>query len=237
MHTMFGNATVCWSELEIVRRESLIREIPLLLLQAWRDLNPAVAMERCETPILTPADKLSSHIETGFELIGPCGSRGYLRPETTVGTYEAFAWKFPDPARMKKRLPYCMWQVGCSFRDEKNAETMRASKLRLVQFHQMEFQLFASAGSKAPYIETAVDALAARYGGSPLEAGDLPHYSERTIDWMIGDLEVAGCSIRKDWPHGMVFEVAIGLDRLVALQMSEGQELKPGGCVVPETQQ
>ena len=57
-------------------------------------------------------------------------------------------------------------------------------------------------------------------GGEALEADDLPHYSERTTDWHIGDLEVAGCSVRKDWPHGMVFEIAIGLDRLVALQMA-----------------
>jgi len=31
-------------------------------------------------------------------------------------------------------------------------------------------------------------------------------------------LEVAGCSERTDWPEGVVFEVAIGLDRLVALK-------------------
>ena len=113
-----------------------------------------------------------------------------------------------------------MWQVGCSFRDEKKADTMRATKLRLRQFYQMEFQLFASVGSKAPYLETALDRLVALYGGSySAPSGDLPHYSEKTLDWHIGELEVAGCSVRTDWPGGMVFEVAIGLDRLVALQM------------------
>ena len=58
MKNCFSNATVMWSELEITRRENLIREIPGQLLAAWRDLNPAVQMERCETPILTPGDKL-----------------------------------------------------------------------------------------------------------------------------------------------------------------------------------
>lgn len=220
MKSCFSNATVLWSEVEIVRRENLIREIPAQILAAWRDLNPAVQMERCETPILMPADRLAGHIEAGFDLI-PCGSRGYLRPETTAGTYEAFAQRFPEEAVRRKRLPYCMWQVGCSFRDEKKSETMRASKLRLVQFHQLEFQLFASAGSKAPYLEAALDRLVALYGGSySAPEGDLPHYSSTTLDWHLQDLEVAGCSVRRDWPGGMVFEVAIGLDRLVALQMS-----------------
>lgn len=221
MKPCFSNATVAWNEFEITRRESLIREIPVALLQAWRNLNPAIQMERCETPILTPASQLQSHIEEGFELIN-AGSRGYLRPETTAGTYEAFAMRF-NAAQFKKRLPYCMWQVGCSFRDEAKPDTMRASKLRLVQFYQIEFQIFATEGSKAPYLETALSTLCSLYGGHVVTADELPHYSEKTLDWHIGDLEVAGCSVRKDWPGGVVFEVAIGLDRLVALQTQENK--------------
>jgi hypothetical protein len=220
MKTCYTNSTVIWNEREILRRESLIREIPALLLDTWRSLNPAVSMERTETPILTPASHLQSHIEAKFDLIDT-GRRGYLRPETTAGTFEAMRLRFDTDAQMKKRLPFCMWQVGLSFRDEANPDTMRASKLRLVQFYQMEFQLFASNGSKAPYLESALTELTRVYGGSIVEADELPHYSERTLDWHIGDLEVAGCSVRKDWQHGTVFEVAIGLDRLVALQMAQ----------------
>lgn len=219
MKQCFSNATVMWNEQEIVRRESLIREIPLLLCAAWQELNPAVRMERCETPVLVPVERLQGHVDSGFDLIGPCGSRGYLRPETTAGTFEAMAQRFENEAQLKKRLPFCLWQVGLSFRDEANAETMRASKLRLVQFYQLEFQLFASHGSKAPYIEMALAKLQRRYGGTITEADELPHYSERTLDWYLEDLEIAGCSIRNDWTHGSVFEVAIGLDRLVAMQM------------------
>ena len=209
-----------WNEVEIVRRENLIREIPAILLNSWTTLNPAVKMERCETPMLTPAEKLESHINTGFELIGTThDTLKYLRPETTAGTYEAFSVRFPDEKCLSKRLPYCMWQVGCSFRYEKNADTMRATKLRLAQFYQMEFQLFASANSKAPYLETALETLVKYYGGEIKVADELPHYSQKTLDWFIDDLEVAGCSVRMDWKHGMVFEVAIGLDRLVALQL------------------
>jgi hypothetical protein len=219
MKTCFTNATVLWNEREIIRREALVREIPVLLLDAWRELNPAVQMERTETPVLTPAAHLSGHIDAKFELVN-AGARGYLRPETTAGTFEAMRLRFSQEAQMKKRLPFCMWQVGLSFRDEEKPDTMRASKLRLVQFYQIEFQLFCSAGSKAPYLEAALQALTRGYGGTYAPADELPHYSDHTIDWHMGDLEVAGCSMRRDWPHGVVYEVAIGLDRLVALQMA-----------------
>lgn len=218
MKQCFSNATVMWNEQEINRRESLVREIPALLLSTWRGLNRAVAMERVETPILTPGAELKSHIDVGFELIST-PNRGYLRPETTAGTFEAMRLMHP-PERVKKQLPLCLWQVGLSFRDEAKADTMRASKLRLVQFYQMEFQLFCSHDTQAPYLTAALDALTVRYGGTYATADETPHYSSQTLDWHMGDLEVAGCSVRTDWPHGTVFEVAIGLDRLVAMQLA-----------------
>lgn len=223
MKPCFSNATVAWTEEEILRRESLIREIPVRLLAAWRNLNWAVQMERVETPILTPAKFLGTHLTAGFELLNT-GPRGYLRPETTAGTFEVLRTRFINEAQLMKRLPFCMWQVGLSFRDEAKPDTMRASKLRLVQFYQMEFQLFASAGSKAPYLETALEALSTAYGGIFAPAEELPHYSSKTLDWHIDGLEVAGCSVRTDWPLGTVFEVAIGLDRLVALQLAKEKE-------------
>lgn len=214
---------VMWNEEEITRRESLIREIPLLLKNTWNEINRAIRMERVETPILTPANKLEGHIKTGFNLIKADGDL-YLRPETTAGTFEAFNLSFntADP-HLVKQLPYCMWQVGLSFRNEQNADTMRASKLRLMQFYQMEFQLFTSSSTMMKYLEPTLDALTKKYGGTFKEADELPHYSEHTLDWYIDDLEVAGCSVRKDWPHGKVFEIVIGLDRLVALQLKHGQ--------------
>lgn len=215
MRTCFTNATVMWDEDEIILRESLVARIPSMLKSAWYDLNPAVQMRRVETPILVPGDRIQGHIDTGFDLIET--KRGFMRPETTAGTFEAFKMMFPQEAQMKKRLPFCVWQVGKSFRDEAKPDTMRASKLRLVEFHQMEFQLFASEGTKADYIGAALKRLTDVFGGHAVEADDLPHYSRRTVDWEMDGLEVAGCSIRTDWAHGEVHEVAIGLDRLVAM--------------------
>jgi hypothetical protein len=213
-----------WTEAEIIHRENLVRAIPHMLLSAWQSLNPAVRMVRVETPILTPAAQLQSHIEVGFDLLGPVGkdgARGYLRPETTAGTFAALNAMYPQAENRVKQCPLCVWQVGLSFRDEAKGETMRASKLRLIQFYQMEFQLFLRRGSKADYLGAATDSLVRRFGGNIVVADELPHYSERTLDWHIADLEVAGCSFRKDWPDGDLVEIAIGLDRLVALQMSE----------------
>lgn len=67
MKSLYSNATVVWDEFEIVKRESLIREIPILLQSAWRELNPKIQFIRCETPVLTPEKYLKSHIENKFK--------------------------------------------------------------------------------------------------------------------------------------------------------------------------
>jgi len=216
MKQMFTNATVRWTEPEIERRAALIREIPALIGAAWRGLNHRIRLERVETPCLLPASVLQSHINAGFDLI-PAKEGHYLRPETTAGTFEAFRQDWPHKNQWAKVLPLCYWQAGKSFRDEKKGETMRASKLRLREFWQMEFQLFCLPDTKADYIKAALDALLARYGGSYVPADELPHYSRRTLDWVMRDLEVAGCSVRTDFEGLEVHEVAIGLDRLVSL--------------------
>ena len=216
MIPLFGNATVLWTEREIEERDALIRLIATIVRDAWQALNPAVTMIRVETPILTPAEHLGGHIAAGFELLGT--DRGYLRPETTAGTFAALGALFPQQAQRMKRLPVCLWQAGKSFRDEAHGETMRATKLRLREFWQQEFQLFCRPDTKADYLGAALAALTARFGGEAAPADELPHYSRRTVDWHMRGLEVAGCSERTDWPDGVVFEVAIGLDRLVALK-------------------
>lgn len=215
MNTFYSNATVMWTEREIMERIALIQQCYQTIKDAWVNLNQAVHFERVETPILTPKEYLSGHIKAGFPMLS-C-DRGILRPETTAGCIMAFHTLYPTAPQRKKRMPFCVWQVGKSFREEKNPETMRASKLRLVEFYQMEFQLFTSANTGANYLEAALDGLTKRFGGkSVLATEGLPHYSIKTIDWEIDGLELAGCSVRKDWPEGLLFEVSIGLDRLLA---------------------
>ena len=214
MEQLYSNATVMWGERDLIERDALVNQCIASIKHIWTVRNPQVKFARVETPIITPAEYLESHINEGFPLL-QC-ERGYLRPETTRGCIEAFSKIFPQEKQRLKMLPFCVYQFGKSFREETNPETMRASKLRLVEFHQLEFELFASDGTKADYIRDAVLELMGRFGGDMEEVkDDLPHYSRRTIDWYIDGLEVAGCSERTDWEGGIIYEVSIGIDRLL----------------------
>jgi tRNA synthetase class II core domain (G, H, P, S and T) len=221
MTPLYSNATVLWTEREIEERDALIRTLKATLQEAWMPVNRAIRFVRVETPILTPTSVLQGHIDVGFELLET--SRGYLRPETTAGTIAAFHSMWPQAPERRKQMPICVWQAGKSFRDEKNGDAMRATKLRLREFWQLEFQLFAAQDTKANYLLYAANALQRRWGGTFDQAADLPHYSRATLDWHIEGLEVAGLSERTDWPDGIIYEVAIGLDRLMALDTREGK--------------
>lgn len=213
MKTIFTNATVMWDELEIERRDQYVRQIVLILTESWQRLNQSVKFRRVETPILTPDKYLVSHDAAGFPLVGTGLAGIVLRPETTAGTLEAFL----NMNVPKKMLPMCVWQHGKSFRNEANSETMRASKLRLREFWQLEFQLICSEGTKAPYLAEAIDSLIDNFGGEKVVVDDLPHYSRMTLDWEIKGIEVASLSHRSDFEGYELFEVAIGTDRLINL--------------------
>lgn len=213
MKTMFSNATMMWNEKEINEKEYLIKKIYMIVSGAWKDLNKSINFSRVETPILTTKLALKSHSGAGFKMLET--SRGVLRPETTAGSILAFQEMFPIKAQRQKVMPWCIWQAGKSFRDGERCETMQAYKLRLIEFYQMEFQLFCGKGTKADYLTAALNQLIYRFGGEIIVSNELPHYSYKTLDWKINGLEIAGCSIRNDFADGMLFEVSIGLDRLL----------------------
>jgi hypothetical protein len=213
MRQLFSNATVMWDEREIIEREALVRQCVAIVSDEWTGMNPAVRFRRVETPTLTPDSELAGHVAEGFPMLDT--KRGVLRPETTAGCIAAFHSIFPMANQRAKHLPYCVWQFGKSYRDEGRPDTMRASKLRLVEFHQLEFELFARVDTKADYVGRAVNRLVERFGGEAVIPDELPHYSRRTVDWEMDGLEVAGCSERTDWTEGVIFEVSIGIDRLV----------------------
>ena len=77
--------------------------------------------------------------------------------------------------------------------------------------------MFAANDTKMDYITKALEALLKRFGGDIVLAEEKPHYSRLTKDWFISDLEVAGCSERTDWDEGIIFEISIGIDRLLNL--------------------
>lgn len=213
MEPIYSNSQVIYNELDIEKRESLIRELSVIVKNSMQSLNPSVKFARVETPIITPESYLQTHIENKFQMLDT--SRGILRPETTAGTKEAFKLMYPQAPQRKKIMPICLWQVGKSFRDEVNGESMRFKKLRLVEFYQIEFQLFCSQGTMADYLNPVIDDLINNYGGYKMEITDKPHYSLKTIDWEIDGVEVSSCSLRSDFEDGMLFEISIGLDRLL----------------------
>jgi len=211
LKSIYNKALVYWTENEIVERETLIQICHQQIIKAW-SLNPAIRYLRVETPILTPQDMWAGHMASG---LFPHKTKDFaLRPETTSGSIDVLHDMFPQEAQLKKVLPFCVWQVGKSFRQETHGG-MKASKLRLLEFWQQEYQLFTADGTMTDYLNLALDQLCSRFGGSSVILDNIPHYSSKTIDWEIDGIEIASCSIRHDWKHGILFEVSIGLDRLM----------------------
>ena len=215
MNTLWDNATLWFTERELEERDALVRQCVALVSEAWTGMNAAIRLRRVETPILTPAKELAGHASAGFGMLDT--KRGMLRPETTAGCIAALHALYPNEQQLRKAMPICLWQVGTVFRDEEHGETMRATRLRLREFRQLEFELFCADSTKADYVRVAATALIGRFGGTMIEPQVLPHYSRMTIDWEIDGLEVAGCSERTDWPLGRIYEASIGLDRLLAM--------------------
>jgi hypothetical protein len=206
------NGLVCWTEEEIVKRESLANELLADVKKILFEINPAIQIFRVETPCMMPQDWAKGHLP--FYLID---KRYALRGESTKGTYFVMDKK-------QYKLPICLYQINKSFRDETN-NSIRASAYRFREFWQMEFQLFYSSGSKADYHTLFVGKIKENIADSgvkwgipvELEKNDLPPYSGKTTDLELGGVEVASLSTRKDY-KAPVFEISFGLDRLVLLK-------------------
>lgn len=214
MKILWGNSRLMWNEQDLIERDALVQQCVGLVRATWSAMNPAIKFARVETPIMTPSEKLQDHIRAGFPLVFSTDGL-VLRPETTAGCVDAFHSLYPQESQRRKVLPFCVWQFGKSFRDESNADTMRATRLRLREFHQLEFELFASGSTKADYLTIALGALTERFDGVVTVPRERPHYSQRTLDWEINGVEVAGCSERTDWEEGVIYEVSIGIERLL----------------------
>lgn len=215
MKTLWSNSTVFYDESEIVEREALVNQCISIVKTVWQNANSAIKFRRVETPILTPQERLSGHVAEGFPMLET--ERGLLRPETTAGSIAAFHSLFPMESHRKKMMPCCIYQLGKSFRDEVYSEAMRATKIRLNEFHQLEFELFAAANTANDYLTIGLEALKSRFGGEIVVPSELPHYSRKTVDWEFDGLEVAGCSERTDWPEGVIYEISIGIERLMSV--------------------
>lgn len=210
-----------WNEQEIQLRELFQQRVALRVHDCLLDLNNAWKIYRIEGPCLTPRDKINKNYDGDDIFITNHEAGGaflVLRPETTPSSY-IFA--------EGRKLPVCVWQSGKSFRRETN-DGASANKLRFNEFHQLEFQCIYSDNTKADYrtplIDVVMDEIERFTGRSPrlVDSDRLPSYSESTKDIEVQDgerwIELASCSIRTDFRMDTrVCEIAIGLDRVVAL--------------------
>lgn len=219
-----------WDENEIELRELFQQRAVSTIKRVLTGVNPAWRYFRMEGPILTPVERVSrEHLDSG-DVFSVNGGRTsvplVLRAETTESSY-TYARTLPG------KMPICVWQAGKSFRTE-SSDGASPSKLRFNEFWQLEFQCIYAGNSKADYRDALINALIveiARFTGKNVRtvvSDRLPVYSSSTLDIEVEYApdkwrEMASCSIRTDYaPDVLVCEIAIGLDRIVAMSSGRG---------------
>lgn len=236
-----------WSEKEIQQREQAIGRLAGCVERTLLDLNQSWRLERVEAPVIMPLAGFSDAYDADdvFSLRREMNAETWaLRAETTPGSY-LYAKHLLQATSIKP--PLCVWQAGLSFRTEA-ADGATAAKLRFNAFYQLEFQCIYRADSHADYAKALRDALEIELSAITGQAtrqvpsDRLPSYATETIDieglWAPAPgqteyKEIASTSRRTDFPVFdpylgatpkntlTVFEVAIGLDRVVALSNQE----------------
>jgi glycyl-tRNA synthetase len=223
-----------WRQRELRLRERLKLAIVECVQNTLIDINQMCVFEEVEAPPMMPLSRMSAAYDRSdvFVLLDPPGGVAAfaMRAETTDGTY-AIAEAIMRTTNRKP--PLVFYQMGPSFRRE-TSDGATAAKLRFNAFVQLEFQLIHSADTKADIVTPVREALALlvrRATGSEtrlISSDRLPAYSTETVDIEVlqGNhewREVASTSRRTDFPvvPGFkpcnVFEVAFGMDRMVAL--------------------
>jgi len=214
-------------EREIFLRDSWTQEIARVVSTKLLNANPAWKFHRVEGPLLTPREFINETYtdDDVWALKANLGeSEAVLRPETTPSSY-TYA-RHQMKSNKLAQPPVCFWQLGKSFRRE-TSDGANPAKMRYYEFYQLEFQCIYKADSKADYRNYVMEPLCNLISyltaceARIVESDRLPAYSLSTMDieakvgrrW----IEMCSMSIRKDFhPDMLVFEVAVGMDRLVA---------------------
>ena len=228
-----------WTPEEMERRDWIKRSLVSTIQQTLLDMNQMWRMLEVETPIMMPMAYMNAAYDADDVFVlqdAPAGgdkdNQWALRAETTDGSYRIARHLLRTTT---KKPPLCIYQSGKSFRRE-TSDGATAAKLRFNEFNQLEFQCIFGETTQAPIAETLRTVLVghvARLLGrqTRLVTSDrLPSYSTETIDIEAWDdnaedwREIASTSRRTDFPavpdlkfKCLVFEIAVGLDRCVAL--------------------
>jgi glycyl-tRNA synthetase len=217
-----------WTEQEISLRDGLIHRLFHVVKAPLQTLNKAWRFERVEGPLLTPADYISpAYTEDDLWVTkGLIAAQGVaMRAETTASSY-IYAKHLMSQEGGSNKLPLCVWQSGKSFRKEES-DGASASRLRFFEFYQLEFQCIYSKTTGADYVAPVTSRvmkeleLITGHKARLVRSDRLPSYSEATFDVEVDFnghwREMCSISQRTDFEGAKVLEVAIGLDRLVAV--------------------
>jgi glycyl-tRNA synthetase len=248
MHNIHNvNGLVFWTGDHIQYRQHAVEQIARRVQNTLWFSNPAWAFEQIEGSVLVPRSIINQEYtdadvwaQSGPETAVPL----VLRPETTPSTY-AYARAVFD-AQSSWKPPVCFWQVGKSFRREQEQPT---KFMRLKEFYQQEFQCIYTADTKNDYRAVVLERVApmirnlcAANQVRIVESDRIPVYAESTLDIEVYDewhdrwMEIASASIRTDFPGTYtfttnkgsvektlkVFELAVGVDRIVYQRFSMG---------------
>lgn len=221
------NGLVIWSENEIKYREYATERAFRVISEALLKENKAWNFHRIESSCLIDSNLVSSNYTEEDVFI--VNDELTLRPETTAVSYS-----YADHLLSSNKVmpPLCVWQMGKSFRNEKDQVS---KNMRLKEFHQLEFQCIYTAETKNDYMEALLESLKSlgkeltSFESRLIPSDRLPSYSEKTMDVEVanGDkwMEIMSVSLRNDFKSDAiigksakeykVLEIAIGIDRVV----------------------
>ena len=164
----------------------------------------------CEGELTEPR-AFNMMFKTAVGPVAEADSFTYLRPETAQGMFVNFKNVLSSTNR---KLPFGLAQIGKSFRNE---ITPRNFLFRVREFEQMEIEYFVLPGADEAvhdqWIQDHMDWWVNEVGLQPenlrlyeVPAGELAHYSKRTVDLMykfpIGWEELEGIANRTDFDLG-----------------------------------
>jgi glycyl-tRNA synthetase len=212
-----SNGLVFWTEDEIRLRRMFEQHILSAITSNLKTQNRGFEFFQVEAPLITPRVFINKNYTD--EDMWTLDDRFVLRPETTMGSYQAILDLLSPHNPRKVKPPLVVWQHGKSFRREQDQPT---KFMRLKEFYQLEFQIAYGLSTANDYsvelIPAVQKAIADLIGPCRTEPSDrLPDYAESTTDIICikSDMEVCSISKRKDLSGLKVLEVAVGTDRCV----------------------
>lgn len=211
------NGLIFWSEEEIRLRNMIQDHIVSAISINLKAQNRGFELFQVEAPLITPKQFINKNYADGDMFV--IDERFVLRPETTMGSYQALTSLISPHNDRKVKPPLVVWQHGKSFRREQDQPT---KYMRLKEFYQLEFQIAYSLSTANDYSINFIPAInktiSDLIGPCRIEPSDrIPDYSESTTDIICekSNMEVCSISKRKDFPSLKILEVAVGTDRCV----------------------